>query len=63
MDRLLSFRELEELTGVKIPTWRLWTSQRRIPVVRLGRLVKVRESDIARFLDDGYVPARPGVVR
>jgi len=63
MDKLLSFRELEELTGVKIPTWRLWTAQRRIPVVRLGRLVKVRESDVARFLDDGYVPARPGATR
>ena len=57
MERLFGFRELEERTGVKVPTWRLWAAQRRIPIVRIGRLVKVKESDLMRFIDAGYMPA------
>ena len=33
-----------------------WVAQRRIGVVRLGRAVRVPQSEIDRLLDDGFVP-------
>jgi hypothetical protein len=63
MDKLLSFRTAEELTGIKIPTWRAWAARRLFPVVRLGRRVKIRECDLVRFIDERTTPVKPERVR
>lgn len=50
--RLLSVEELEQRSGASRFTWRTWIAQGRIPVVRLGRLVRVKEEDYERFVAD-----------
>lgn len=59
MEKLLSFSDLENLTGIKVATWRSWASGRRIPVVRLGRRIKLRESDLQKLIESNLVPALP----
>jgi excisionase family DNA binding protein len=59
MDKMHSFDELEKQTGIKVQTWRKWAARRLFPVVRLGRRVKIRESDLQRFIDARVVPAAP----
>jgi len=59
MEKLLSFADVENLTGIKVPTWRAWAAARKIAVVRLGRRVKVRESDLQKLIESGLVPAMP----
>lgn len=48
--RLLSVEELEQVSGVSRFTWRTWLREKRVPYVRLGRLIKVREEDYERFV-------------
>lgn len=56
--RLLSVEELEQRSGASRYTWRTWIAQKKIPVVRLGRLVKVKEEDFERFIADNRTEAR-----
>jgi excisionase family DNA binding protein len=59
MDRLISFEQAQSLTGIKVSTWRAWAAIRKIPVVRLGRRIKLRESDLEKLVEASLVPARP----
>jgi hypothetical protein len=59
LEKHYSLTELEILTGYKLATWRKWVLLRKIPVVRFGRRIKVRESDLKKLLDAHYVPALP----
>jgi len=59
MEKLISFEEAQQLTGIKIATWRSWAAQRRIATVRLGRRIKLRVSDLEKFVDAGTIPALP----
>lgn len=59
MEKLISFEEAQQLTGIKIATWRSWAAQRRIASVRLGRRIKLRVSDLEKFVDAGTIPALP----
>jgi excisionase family DNA binding protein len=56
MERLLSIKEVSERLSIKENTLRAWVFQRRIPTIRLGRLVRFRESDLA-----AWVKAEEGV--
>jgi predicted DNA-binding transcriptional regulator AlpA len=58
-EKLLSFHELEDRTGIKVQTWRAWAAQRRFPVVHLGRRIKMRESDLQKFVAANTTPALP----
>lgn len=57
LDRLLDVQEAAALLSVKVSTLRQWTYQRRIPVVKLGRAVRFRESDLKRLIEDSTRPA------
>ena len=59
VEKLFSFEEAETLTGIKVSTWRAWTARSRVPVVRLGRRVKLRESDLQKLIDSNTIPAPP----
>jgi excisionase family DNA binding protein len=57
----------EELVTVPITARRLglaektlwaWIAARRIGVVRLGRAVRIKNSEIQRLIDEGSTPAR-----
>ena len=53
-ERLVTVFELEQLTGVKVSTWRKAIAQRRIPVVRIGRSVRVPYEFVQKLIQDGW---------
>lgn len=51
MERFLSIKEVSERLSIKESTLRAWVFQRKIPCVRLGRLVRFKEGDLVRWLE------------
>lgn len=50
--RMLNLKELPEKSGgVSIHSWRLWIRQGKIPSVKLGSRVLVREQDLLTFIE------------
>ena len=47
---LLDFKEAAAFLRVEPSTIRAWTSQRRLPVIRLGRAVRYLKSDLELFV-------------
>ncbi len=50
MTRLLTLQECADRTSTTLRWWRRAVFERRIPVVKLGRLVRIAEEDLAAFL-------------
>jgi excisionase family DNA binding protein len=58
MDKLLSMEELAEILGVTKATIYSWTSQNKIPHIKLSkRLLKFREKDIVDWISKRAVNA------
>jgi excisionase family DNA binding protein len=60
MDRvsdLLTVPEAAALLRLKASTIRAWVCQRRIPYVKVGRLVRIRHTDLEALIAEGVVPA------
>ncbi len=52
-DKLLTRKETADFLGVTEGTLAVWKTTRRypLPVVKVGRLVRYRESDLIKFLE------------
>jgi excisionase family DNA binding protein len=50
--------EAAEYLGCTTDTLKVWTSKRRVPFVRVGRLVRFRKRDLDAWLDKNLVPAQ-----
>ncbi|MEI6363096.1 MAG: excisionase family DNA-binding protein [Actinomycetes bacterium] len=61
--QLLTIDEAAERLGVTPRMIRRLTADRRLPFVKVGRLVRIRDTDIACCLDDWTVPAIDRYVR
>ncbi len=59
MNRLLTLAECAERTSTTERWWRRAVFERRIPVVRLGRLVRIEETALDAFIAEGRFPAEP----
>lgn len=57
MEQLENLPEVAERTRTTTSYWRKLISQRRIPVVKIGRLTRLRTEDVDRMLREGYRPA------
>lgn len=57
--RLLTVAEVSEATGFERQTIYLWIARRRLPVVRLGRAVRVPAEALAVLIAENTIPARP----
>ena len=57
-DRLLTLTECAARTGHKVSTWRAWVLLRKIPYHKIGRSVRVLESELERMIDESRIPAR-----
>jgi excisionase family DNA binding protein len=55
---LLTLAEAASLLRLKVSTMRAWVLRRRIPYVKVGRLVRVRRSDVEALISKSLVPAR-----
>lgn len=56
-DKLLTVYEAEALTGRKAATWRRDILKRKIPYVKLGRLVRIPRKVIDDLIRKGYRPS------
>jgi excisionase family DNA binding protein len=59
---LLTLAETAALLRLKPSTIRAWVSQRRIPYVKLGRLVRIKRRDAEALIEAsviGGLPLRP----
>ncbi len=57
-ETLVSVHEAAQRLAISTATVRRWVAQQRIPSVRLGRVVRIRESDIVALIRWGYKPDR-----
>jgi excisionase family DNA binding protein len=57
---LLRVPQVAESLGVTEACIRRWILERKIATVKLGRLIRIPGSEIARLIDAGFCPARPG---
>src|SRR5262245_29106092 len=54
--RLLSYKDVARVVGCSPWTVRAWTDSGRLATVRLpGRLVRIRQVDLAKFIEDHHV--------
>ena len=58
MERLLDLREAAKELGLSIYTLRSWTSQRKIPFVKLGRRTMMRREDLENLVRASLVMPR-----
>jgi len=58
VNRLLSTQEVADLLGVKLSTIYQWTHQGFIPHVKLGKFVRFKESEIAKWIEKREVAGR-----
>lgn len=56
--QLVTIDKAAEALGLKPPTLRAWMARRKIGFVRLGRAVRIPESEIRRLIEAGFTPAR-----
>jgi len=57
--KLLTLEQAAERLGLKPVTVRMWASARKISRVKLGRAVRIPESEIAKIIERGLIPALP----
>jgi excisionase family DNA binding protein len=55
----LTVNEFAETLGITRACVRRWLLERRLTSTRLGRLVRIPASEIARLVESGLRPARP----
>lgn len=51
MERLIGIDQAAEILGVKRSTIYQWVSMKKIKHIKVGRLVKFRESDLKEFIE------------
>ena len=59
LPRLLSVKAAASILGVSVWTLRQWLSQRRIAIVKVGRLTKLQLEDIQAFIAGHRREAHP----
>jgi excisionase family DNA binding protein len=62
--KLLNIHEAAEYLGLKVSTLYAWVHQRRVPYVKVGRLVRFRPEALEKWLEnntvDGWRDSRDG---
>lgn len=57
--RLLTVAQAAECLGVKPATIRSWILRReKLEIVKVGRLVRITEKSIQKFIDENTIPPR-----
>jgi excisionase family DNA binding protein len=61
MEHLIDIAELERRTAIKQATLRKYVLQRKIPFVKIGRLVRFDLSEVESWISERKVPVLKGV--
>ena len=62
-ENLLSLEEAAKRLGMKTITLRMWASRRKIARCKIGRAVRIPESEIKRIIESSLIPALPERLR
>jgi excisionase family DNA binding protein len=57
-ERLLSIPEFSQMLRVTPACTRRWLLERKIKYVKVGRLVRISQSEVSRIIAEGRRPAR-----
>jgi excisionase family DNA binding protein len=57
--KLLTVAQFAEGLGVTPACIRRWLLERKVASVRVGRLVRLPETELQRIVQEGFIPARP----
>jgi len=57
---LLTIAEASAMLRLRPSTLRAWVLRRRIPYVKVGRLVRIRRADVESLIAISLIPARLG---
>lgn len=60
LERLLSCEEAAEVLGVACITLRKWTSERRVPFIKMGKAVRYAPSQIHKWIEENQVNSVEG---
>lgn len=55
---LLTQQQAADALCLSVHTIRSWTAQRRILYIRLGRAIRIPQSEIDRLLTENFIPAK-----
>lgn len=58
MEKLLTSEQLAEMLQVKLSTIYQWTHTGFVPFIKVGRLIRFRESDVVKWLEKRNNPGR-----
>jgi excisionase family DNA binding protein len=58
-ENLLTLEQAAQRLGMKTITLRMWASRRKIARCKIGRSVRIPESEIARIVETSLIPALP----
>jgi excisionase family DNA binding protein len=58
MQRLVTVKEAAELLACSEAAVRKWIYQQRLPKVKVGRLTRLRQSDVEALITGGLEPSR-----
>jgi len=58
MDRLLNISQFAELLGVSRACVRRWVLERKVTIVKVGRLVRIPSTEFDRIVSNGTRTAR-----
>ncbi len=56
-ERTWDFAEAAEYLGCTEGTLKVWTSKRRVPHIKVGRLTRFRKCDLDNYMDKNLVAA------
>lgn len=57
-ERLLSIPQFSDALNLTVSGARRWVLERRVAHVKVGRLVRIPESELNRIVANGFRPAR-----
>ena len=57
-EKLLTLRQAAERLGLTVSCLRAWKERRKIGFVRIGRTIRVPESELRRLISENMYPAR-----
>jgi excisionase family DNA binding protein len=57
--KLLTLEEAARRLGLKPVTLRMWASARKIARCKIGRAVRIPESEVLRIIEHSLIPALP----
>ena len=61
LPKLIPVKDIPKYLPVSLPTVRSWIHYKKMPVIRLGRKVFIKEADLVRIANEGTTYWKAGI--